>query len=1111
MRRLFYSLILLIWPVLFFAQVNQDTIYLWDNDRGQSRQLYPSVGAINTGAFIAWQDGRSVDYDIWRTSRNWASHQLMPEKMISQDLFGQFWQTRVDAEGNPNTRVVYAWEDSSYRGIPEPTKIMAAIHNGNPFQVYAGTSTAKSPSVSCLNTGDFIVSYTVFSPPQSVIHATRFNSSGVNQGTFVVWGADSLRRWPAVSRAAYCDSGIVLVYEDSSSVNRLSVYLQYRNRSGVIIAERLKVTLPGNPGETFNEYAPAVSVNGAGFGVVVWQDERNGAANPDIYCRTFQLTPGSSAITFGAELPVASVTLSDERPRVTVMPGGEFFTVWQQKQTLPAISYRIQGRLYAQGIFKTTFTINTIDTLEQTMPDVECRNSDTLFVAWQSNARTPYEDIYARSLCKMLSLDYGMYALLPGDSLLTPDTSGGRKTWYFDDENYDNPATPAWNEDPIDEPDSIFIDLDLAMEDQLLELNTNNQYYIINADTIDRQGFPNRAFNDYDAAFIDLGYRTELATAGIINPTEQATLVNFINPTVGNGRPALVEGNDFGNMYNGTTLFSLFHAQYVGDGGPWNIGNIDTLYGQAGTYAYGETLLYDYRSVADNYPDSIRAYNNGRLILMGTGANDQWSTGRATGYDNVWKSRTQANTVYHSFMLAGITSNRHPHTYAEYYRRLLGFLKLHCQPEPITTLTAGTGSTEGTVSLGWCIARDDSALEPANGGYLLKFSRIKMTSEAAFSDSSEEYYQQWSASGAPGTQVNRMLLGLPPMDSLVFALKVKDNEGLWNALGAEPRAVVQGDSVTPHTVMVGDNFVKDFMNRYELFDVRLGDSLFMSWDQNNFFLGFSRCKFKTDGDLFVYVDCRAGGADSTVGWSGVAGKSLFSTSFRPDFVFILDDSANIRLQKYTTTKVGRGAWVDTTFNGRCSVDSIVNKYLYSEISLPFSNIRYDTLIGFKVVVLVQNEATNAIWNSYPPANPVGGTGLFIPYYYFAANGLRSNLVPNRGLSYIGVEEKEEGVDQQVFLIISPNPFHRETNIRFPIFDPQSVIKDPRSAALLIYDASGRLVKNLSFALESSIRNHASAVSWDGTDQEGRRLATGIYFCTLKNGNQTVMVKAVYIR
>ncbi len=903
---------------------------------------------------------------------------------------------------------------------------------------------------------------------------------------------------------------MVIVYEDSTTTNRISVYLQYRSRTGNLIANRIKVTQPSNPGETFNEYAPAVSVNASGFGVIVWQDERNGAANPDIYCRTFQLIPGSSTITLNPELPVASVSLRDERPRVTVMPGGEFFTVWQQYQGSAALGYSIRGRLYTQGNFRTTFTINTLDTLNQILPDVECRNSDTLFVVWQSNARSAYDDIYARSFCKMLSLDYGMYALLPGDSLLTPDTTGGRKIWYFDDENYDNPATPAWNEDPIDEPDSVFIDLDLAMEDQLQELNTNNQYYIINADTIERQGYPNRAFNDYDAAFIDLGYRTEIATAGMINPTEQATLVNFINPTVGNGRPALVEGNDFGSMYNGTVLFSLFHAQYAGDGAPWTFGNIDTLYGQAQTYAYGETLLYDYGSVADNYPDSIRAYNNGRLILMGSGANDQWSTGRATGYDNVWKDRSQGNTIYHSFMLAGITSNHHPHTYAEYYRRMMGFLKLHCQPEPITTLTAATGATEGTVDIGWRIARDDSALEPANSGYGLKFSRAKMTSEAAFRDSSEEYYQQWSASGPPGTQVNRTLLGLPPMDTLVFALKVKDNEGLWNALGAEPRAVVQGDSLTPHTVMVGDNFVKDFMNRYELFDVRLGDSLFMSWDRDNFYLGFARCKFKTDGDLFVYLDTRSGGADSTVGWSGTAGKSLFGSGFRPDFVFILDDSAVIGYKKYAAAKDDRGVWVDTVFNGRCSADSIVNKYLYSEIAIPFLNLRYDTLTGFKVVVLVQNETTNSIWNSYPPTNPTGGTGLFIPYYYFATNGLRSNLVPNRGLSYIGIEEHNDQNRPVFSMTIAPNPFCRQTNIRITIQDTRIGLPVTKSATLLIYDAAGRIIKDLSVDLESCLMNQSSTISWDATDQEGRSLPDGIYFCALKNGNQTRIIKAVFI-
>ncbi len=1105
MRHLCRLMILLIFPVVIFSQINQDTIFIWDNDRGDIRHFYPAVGVTAENGYIAWQDGRTLDYDIWRTWRDYYGVRLDTDHEVSVDVGGYYRQTRVDCEGNPNTtsNVVYVWEDSMYRGTPGPTRIMAAIGNGNPFQIFANSMSHKNPSVSCANNGQFVVSFTTWNTPVSAIRVSRHNAAGGIQSQYSAWTADSLRTWAPISRAAYCDSGYVVVYEDSTTTNSRSIFLHYRKRDGSSIpsTDRIKVTNPSYPTETFNETSPGVAVNASGFVVVVWEDTRNSSTSPDIYCRTYQMRPGSNTIVPGAELPVIQWTYTDMRPRVTVFPNNDYVVIWQQYQGNAAFSYDIKGRMNWSSNFRTAMTMNVIDTLAQNQPDVECRNSDAFYVAWQSNPGNNVYDIYARGFVRVNN-EWGMAGVFTPEILLSPDTVGGRKVWYHDNENYDNPLTPGWNEDPIPEPESIFVDLEFAMIDQVMELNTNNQYYIICEDTL-----PNRRALTGDAVFLDLGFRTDDATAGEISTTDQATLIQFINPASGTGSAAMVEGNDFGNMYSGTTLYTLFHTAYLGDGGPYETGNIDTMFGLSGTFAQGETLMYAYKSPEDNYPDSIRPTSNGRLILWATGANDDlWATGHSVGYDNNWKKdRTQGNTLYNAFMLSGVESTDHPHTYSEYYRRMMGFLKLNCQPEPITTLTLTPETNEGEIKVVWRIVSDDSLLEPANGGYKLKFTRSKMTSEAAFSDSSEEYYQQWSTSGTPGTQVSQSLYGLPPMDTLVFALKVKDNEGLWNALGDEPRDVVPGDSLTPHSVTVGDNFVKDFMNRYELFDVRSGDSLLMSWDRNNLYVGFSRCKFKTEGDLFIYLDTRTGGADSTVGWSGAAGKSQFGTGFRPDFVFILDDSTNYKLQKYSSTKDGRGSWVDTIFNGRCSVDSIVNKYLYSEIGIAFANMRYDTLLGFKVAVLVQSEATNNIWNSYPPTNPVGGTGLFIPYYYFASNGLRSNLVPNHGLSYIGVEETTEGASAMPLMTISPNPFHKTTNINI-----ESATKLGRieGVELKIYDTSGRLVRIFTLPTFYSI---LPTVVWNGTDQDGRRLPTGVYFCSLELNDQTEIVKAVYIK
>lgn len=80
---------------------------------------------------------------------------------------------------------------------------------------------------------------------------------------------------------------------------------------------------------------------------------------------------------------------------------------------------------------------------------------------------------------------------------------------------------------------------------------------------------------------------------------------------------------------------------------------------------------------------------------------------------------------------------------------------------------------------------------------------------------------------------------------------------------------------------------------------------------------------------------------------------------------------------------------------------------------------------------------------------------------------------------------------------APNPFNPRTDIRFRL---------PRSGhvSLRIYDVKGRLVRTL-FAETKSAGDHA--VAWDGTDDQGRALASGTYYSRLVSGDET-RVKAM---
>jgi hypothetical protein len=90
-----------------------------------------------------------------------------------------------------------------------------------------------------------------------------------------------------------------------------------------------------------------------------------------------------------------------------------------------------------------------------------------------------------------------------------------------------------------------------------------------------------------------------------------------------------------------------------------------------------------------------------------------------------------------------------------------------------------------------------------------------------------------------------------------------------------------------------------------------------------------------------------------------------------------------------------------------------------------------------------------------------------------------------GIALVAREENNDRSLVPMMISAAPNPFRDQTNISF------SIGHSVKSIAIKIYDASGRLVK--SFSPPSALSPLPSALSWDGTDQTGRRVPSGVYF------------------
>jgi len=105
-------------------------------------------------------------------------------------------------------------------------------------------------------------------------------------------------------------------------------------------------------------------------------------------------------------------------------------------------------------------------------------------------------------------------------------------------------------------------------------------------------------------------------------------------------------------------------------------------------------------------------------------------------------------------------------------------------------------------------------------------------------------------------------------------------------------------------------------------------------------------------------------------------------------------------------------------------------------------------------------------------------------------------------TFPGIAEDDRTADYSKMLLC-PNPFRQIANIKFQIPRAKSQI------SLKIYDVGGRLIKN--FELPTPYSLLPTSVSWNGTNDLGKKVATGVYFIRLETEGFYTIEKIVFLK
>jgi hypothetical protein len=84
---------------------------------------------------------------------------------------------------------------------------------------------------------------------------------------------------------------------------------------------------------------------------------------------------------------------------------------------------------------------------------------------------------------------------------------------------------------------------------------------------------------------------------------------------------------------------------------------------------------------------------------------------------------------------------------------------------------------------------------------------------------------------------------------------------------------------------------------------------------------------------------------------------------------------------------------------------------------------------------------------------------------------------------------------------APNPFNPQTTIGFSLPSSEHIRLD-------IYDLEGRLVQRL---IDKPMQAGRHQIDWNGRDDRGRMVASGVYFYRLTVGKETFARKMILLR
>jgi hypothetical protein len=122
-------------------------------------------------------------------------------------------------------------------------------------------------------------------------------------------------------------------------------------------------------------------------------------------------------------------------------------------------------------------------------------------------------------------------------------------------------------------------------------------------------------------------------------------------------------------------------------------------------------------------------------------------------------------------------------------------------------------------------------------------------------------------------------------------------------------------------------------------------------------------------------------------------------------------------------------------------------------------------------------------------------------YYGSSDGLIYGFNVTSVITSIKKEKNNNSNNLDFNIINYPNPFNPSTKISF-------TLETAKNIKIIIYDNLGRKVRKLS---DSYFPSGSNTVTWDGRDEAGNNLPSGVYYYSLLTDKDSIVKKMILLK